>query len=223
MSVRPARAPQRGAEHVVLLHGLWMNGLALASFARRLREHDFTVHVVDYRSTTHGPAGAIESVRAKLAELGERRVHVVGHSLGGVVAIEALRGSAQPRGRAVAIGSPLRGSRSAQRLGAWPLGQWLTGAAHDLLCRGVEPWCDALEVGVIAGRVPLGLGTIMGNLPHPNDGTVTVEETKLDGIRDHVVVASTHTGLVYSDEVAALVARFLREGRFAAPGHGRSQ
>ena len=68
--------------------------------------------------------------------------------------------------------------------------------------------------GVIAGRVPVGMALLLGGLSGDNDGTVAVEETRLPGIRDHAVIAATHTGLPFSDEAIAMTARFLRHGRF---------
>jgi hypothetical protein len=49
-----------------------------------------------------------------------------------------------------------------------------------------------------------------------HDGTVAVAETQLDGLADHVVVPASHSGLLFSEEVARQAAAFLREGRFGA-------
>jgi len=62
--------------------------------------------------------------------------------------------------------------------------------------------------------VPLGLGVLLQGLSEPHDGTVAVWETELPGINAHTVVPATHTGLAFSDDVAQLAVRVLREGRF---------
>jgi hypothetical protein len=49
---------------------------------------------------------------------------------------------------------------------------------------------------------------------------VAVDETRLPGVVDHRVVETSHTGLLFTPEVARLVAGFLREGRFAPPPEG---
>ena len=61
----------------------------------------------------------------------------------------------------------------------------------------------------------MGLGRLLSDLPEPNDGTVAVDETFLEGARDHIVLDVSHTQMLFSAEVAAQVVQFLREGRFA--------
>jgi hypothetical protein len=69
-------------------------------------------------------------------------------------------------------------------------------------------------VGVIAGSMPVGIGHIAGKFGEPNDGTVAVSETRLDGARDHMVMEVTHMGLTTSRNVADQIGAFLRRGEF---------
>jgi hypothetical protein len=73
---------------------------------------------------------------------------------------------------------------------------------------------DGLEVGAIAGSEPFGLGPLFVSLPPPSDGVVTVEETRIPGLRDHIVLPVSHTGMLLSDAVAHQLTAFLRDGRF---------
>jgi len=91
------------------------------------------------------------------------------------------------------------------------------------LGRSMIEWIDAVspvaggdsEIGVIAGRLPMGLGRIVApGLPLPNDGAVTVEETQLPGARDSVVLDVSHSGMLVSRAVAQQVCAFLRDGAF---------
>ncbi len=204
------------SEHVILLHGIWMRGFTLAPLARRLRESGFaSVEALDYASVSGTLDVAIERLADRLRGRRDDQVHVVGHSLGGMLALElAGRADELPQGRIVCLGSPLRGSASARGAQRWPGANLVMGHSAEILVRGFEQWHGTREVGVVAGRTPLGLGRIIGALHGPHDGTVTVAETMLPGITDHRVVASTHSGLVFSAEVAHLVAIFLRSGRF---------
>lgn len=205
--------------HVILLHGIWMRGFTLAPFARRLRGAGFaSVETFDYASIGGTPAKAVERLERHLAAC-DGAVHVVGHSLGGMLAVElANRTQVRNCGRIVCLGSPLLGSAAARGLAKVPAARWAMGLSADVLVRGFERWQGGGDIGVIAGRTPIGLGRFVGALEGPHDGTVSIAETRLPGITDHCVVDATHAGLVFSDEVAQLTATFLRNGRFPAVG-----
>ena len=204
-------------EHVILLHGIWMRGITLQQLARLLRRGGYSVDTFDYASVFGGVQHAAQKLRDRIRDCDADRVHVVGHSLGGLVALEAMRDAPKlPAGRIVCLGSPLRGSAVARRLTRTPAGRWLLGHSRDSLLDGVHAWSGSRAVGVIAGTRPIGLGMALGALDSSNDGTVTIDETRLAGIADHCVVPITHSGLVFSAEVAELTMAFLRDGRFAA-------
>jgi pimeloyl-ACP methyl ester carboxylesterase len=209
-------------EHVILLHGVWMRGLTLVSLARRLRGAGYSVDVFDYASVFGDTAATCARLRRRMLESGAKRVHLVGHSLGGIVALETTRRARDlPLGHIVCLGPPLRGSSVARMLSSWPGGRWLLGANRHSLVGGVEHWDGSRPVGVVAGYMPFGLGISIGALTAPHDGTVAVEETKLIGVDDHCVVPATHTGLLFSSVVAELTIAFLRKGRFETARGGR--
>jgi hypothetical protein len=204
-------------DHVVLVHGMWMRGLALLPLAQRLQGAGFSVEPFEYASAAD-PGAAIERLTGRIvaAAAAATNVHVLGHSLGGLLALEALRGGDDlPPGYALAVGSPLCGSAAARGFALFPGGAWMIGRSLDLLEQGLAPWTGARRVGVIAGSLSLGFGLLTGLADEPGDGTVAVRETRLPGISEHRVVAASHTGLLFSSEVAALCAGFLREGSFA--------
>lgn len=209
------------SEHVILLHGLWMRGFALSMLHHRLMEAGFRVHRFDYLSVAGSEQRILERLHARMAGLaGEAEaVHLVGHSLGGLLALRACHEPAiVPQGRIVCLGSPLRGSAAARGMASWGRGgEILLGHNRQLIEQGFERWDGAREVGMIAGRMPLGLGSVLGHFEGEHDGTVAVAETHLPGLADHRVVESNHTSLLFSPEVARLVAEFLHVGHFPAP------
>ena len=202
--------------HVILLHGIWMRGITLMPLARRLRQGGYTVETIDYASVFRGIQPAVARLRERMLAQDAAAVHLVGHSLGSLVALEATRGvRGLPKGGIVCIGPPLRGSAVARALTGFPGGRLLLGQSAEPLIEGVEAWKGSRPVGVIAGKLPFGLGITLGPLVAPHDGTVSVEETQLAGISDHRTVAASHTGLLFSSEVADLTVAFLRAGQFA--------
>ncbi len=207
------------SEHVILLHGLWMRGFALSMLHRRLIEAGFRVHRFDYLSVAATQQRILDRLQARMTALATEAdaVHLVGHSLGGLLALRACLDGELPPGRIVCLGSPLKGSAAARGFAAWGRGgEVLLGHNRELLEQGFECWEGGREVGMIAGCTPLGLGAMLGHFSGEHDGTVAVEETRLSGLTAHCVVEVNHTGLLFSAEVAQRVARFLRQGHFEA-------
>ena len=210
-------------EHVILLHGLWMRGFALALLHKRMAEAGFEVDRFDYMSVVATQERIVERLHLQMQHHAPGPVHLVGHSLGGLLALEACREAAGlPPGRIVCLGSPLKGSAAARGFAGFGHGgEALLGHNRELLEPGMERWGGAREVGMIAGRVPIGLGAMLAHMEGDHDGTVAVAETNLPGLADHCVVETSHTGLLLSVEAARQAVHFLREGRFQSPGTGR--
>ncbi len=204
-------------ETVILVHGLWMTSLVMRPLAHSLERCGFHAGLFNYhslRKTVNSNARAlIQTVRRQ----GSGRVHLVGHSLGGLVILQALQD--EPGlidGRIVLLGCPVNGSVVARRLYRRQLSRWLIGrGAEGRLASGGGGWQGSQQLGVIAGTRPLGVGRALGGLDGPSDGTVTVAETRLEGCTDSLLVNTTHTGLVYRGEVTRAVCRFLQAGRFS--------
>lgn len=213
-----ARAPKRVRETVVVVHGLWMVGGVMGILRRRLESRGFDVATFGYASIREG----LESNAAQLAEFLARvpgaTVHLLGHSLGCAV-IRALfeRHAPDRPGRIVCLGPPFAGSVTAGRVSRLPGGSHLLGLSmRDLIARGGFATAPAgREIGIIAGRVAIGLGRLFGRFDEPNDGMVTVAETRLAGAADHIVLPVAHTSLLWSREVARQAEHFLRTGRFS--------
>lgn len=207
---------------VVLVHGLWMNGLELGVLGHRLRhELGCDTYVFSY-PTLHGDAARICDELAEFASrVGgrSRPVHFVGHSLGGAIVRRLLAGAPADggfrAGRAVLLGSPLNGSRAARAVADWQALRPLLGplVLAELL-RPCHGWDGRVPLGSIAGTRPLGTGQFFAHFDEEHDGTVAVSETVIPGLADHLVLAHSHFGMLFAGDVAAQVGHFLRHGRF---------
>ncbi len=203
---------------VLLVHGLWMNRVVMLYLARQLRRRGFAARAVGYYSAMHDLARNAERLAGAIAELDSPRVHLVAHSLGGVVALAALRDRPDQRvRRVVLLGAPLAGSASGRSLAARRWGAPLLGTTRTLW--GDMPRLEippGVEVGAIAGVRRLGLGRFIGlDVPVPNDGVVAVEETRHPQLADHLVMPVAHSEMLLSSAVARQAAAFLASGRFA--------
>jgi pimeloyl-ACP methyl ester carboxylesterase len=202
---------------VVTVHGLWMRGASMTGLRRRLEPHGFAFHDFGYPSVTGSLDANVAALAAFVDGVPGDTVHLVGHSLGGVLICALFEGRLPARlGRVVCLGSPLKGSRTAARLARWPGGQRLIGSClAEVNARGgFATWRAGAEVGSVAGNIPLGVGRLLGPFPEPNDGTVAVAETAIAGLTDHIVLPVSHVALLWSAAVAAQTEHFLLQGRF---------
>jgi pimeloyl-ACP methyl ester carboxylesterase len=207
----------------VLLHGI-------SRTARSFRRMQAAVEAEGYATLNLGYASRSKALQAlaedihpaieRFAESIESSVHFVCHSMGGLLArVYLARYRPKRLGRVVMLGTPNGGSEIADRLknfGAYraffgPAGQQL-GTQRDADIDALLPRID-YPVGVIAGnRSVYPITSVM--LPKPHDGRVSVENTRLDGMADHVVIGASHPWLARNDEAIAQTIAFLGDGRF---------
>jgi pimeloyl-ACP methyl ester carboxylesterase len=203
---------------VVLVHGMWMNRYACAPLALGLRQRGFAPHLFGYPTLNCDLATSAARLSTFVAGLGVNAVHFVGHSLGGLIVLRALMDHAPAgAGRIVLLGSPVQGSGVANSLIRQPGGKLLLGVSlMDWNASPLDSWSGTTEIGAIAGSLRFGLGTFFSqHLPAPNDGAVAVEETRLPGMKAHIVLPVSHTGMLLSTRVMSETATFLKTGDFS--------
>ncbi len=207
--------PER--ELVVLVHGLWMNRYVMRPLAQRLRREGYDVVAFGYASVLRPFEQHVARFSEYVRACSSTRVHFVAHSMGGVLALSALSHlSDVDIGRAVLLGAPLRGSIGATQFMRHAFGRFCVGASGELWQSFPALRCEArVEVGVIAGTRRIGLGRFFTDLPGPNDGVVTVDETRIAGLADHIVLPLSHTGMLFARSAAGQTVRFLKTGKFA--------
>jgi len=207
---------------VICIHGIWSHGVSMYLIKRRLeKEYGYKVLLFNYPSVR----GTLDENAASLSQFiddqGVDGAHIIGHSLGGVIALRMLanENDAVP-GRLVCVGSPLTGSRAAAFLSTqnWAepfIGHSLpAGVVHEAANEWASHVCLQREVGVIAGTVPVGFGRLVTRFDGENDGSVAVTETQLDGARDHICMKVSHKSMLVSSDVVDQAAAFLKRGEF---------
>jgi len=209
-------------KNIICLHGIWMPGAELIFLKHRLQtQHGFNCEMFTYPSVN----GTLDENAKRLANFvlaqNFEEVHLIGHSLGGVLALRMLAMHPEiPVARVICLGSPLAGSRAATVLRAHDLGKVILGKTitAGVVDESASEWAAEAtkqhEVGIIAGTISLGIGRIVTKFEGENDGTVAVAETRLPGAKDHICLPVTHTGLVMSKDVVDQSANFLRRGEF---------
>jgi triacylglycerol lipase len=225
-AVSAASTPQANAEPgscIILLHGLGRSSMSMKGVQWRLEDEGYRVVNQGYdwigeRIEDIAPAAIGEGL-AGCAELGATSVGFVTHSLGGILLRHYLQSQdIASLGRVVMLAPPNQGSVLADHLtGNGLLEPMLPEAAHQLgtgedsVPRQLGP--VTFELGVIAGTnsrplLPQGLEEVA------NDGTVAVDETRVEGMQDFLVLPVDHSFLMWRDMVLDQVMLFLGEGHF---------
>jgi pimeloyl-ACP methyl ester carboxylesterase len=222
VSGRPASA-NATQDGVVLLHGISRTARSFRKMQTALEGRGFVTLNQDYASRRKALEALAEDIHPaiqRFADGVDGSVHFVGHSVGGLLArVYIARYQPKRLGRVVMLGTPNSGSEIADRLknfGAYraffgPAGQQL-GTQRSAVDDAMLPPVN-YPVGIIAGNrsiYPVA-GTM---LPKPHDGRVSVANTKLEGMADHVVVAASHPWLVRNAVAVEQTIAFLRDGRF---------
>jgi pimeloyl-ACP methyl ester carboxylesterase len=220
----PAKStPNSSPECVILLHGLARTSASMSTMAERLQMQGYSVINVDYPSRHKkieelaGPAvdDGLEFCRKEKA----KHIHFVTHSLGGIL-IRYYLDTRQIKelGRVVMLAPPNQGSKVVDEFSGMPGYDILNGpAGHQL---GTDENSVPLklgpadfELGIIAGdrTINLILSTVFDE---PNDGKVAVEDTKLKGMKDFLIVHRSHPFIMQGGEVIDQVVHFLQSGYF---------
>jgi len=205
MTADPARP--LAADAVVLVHGLAAHRLVMGTLARALSRSCRRVVNWGYPSLWSPIGRQAEKLAALLAEIEAdhpgARIHLVGHSMGGIIARLALARRLPVRfGRLVMIAPPNRGSHVATRLAPYlgricpPLTE-LTDDPGGFVCTLPPPPVD--ELGIIAAS---------------HDFLVPEASTRLGCERDYIVLPGLHSSLLWRRETAEQVRHFLECGRF---------
>ena len=202
---------------VVLVHGLWVHGAVMVLMKRRIARAGYRVLAYSYPTLRLSLTENAHRLARYCRDIAAPRLHFVGHSLGGLIVLRMLKlESGLPPGRVVLAGMPFTGSYAARRFLRLPgAGTAVGRSVSEWLAAGWREVGNGREIGVVAGSLPLGLGSIVApDLPRPSDGLVSVAETAVPGMRDRIVLRVSHSGMLVSGAVARQVCAFLREGAF---------
>ena len=208
-------------ECVVLLHGMARSDSSMNKMEKELKEAGYAVVNFDYPSTHHN----IESIAKDYLPNAVAQckpnviINFVTHSLGGIVLRKYLSDNKlEFLGRVVMLGPPNKGSEVVDKLKKLPGFKFINGPA------GLELGTDKTSVPNLLGAVTYPVGIIAGSstinpilsqmLPNPDDGKVSVESTKVEGMADHIILPVSHPFLMRNDEVIRQVKRFLKTGKF---------
>lgn len=208
-------------ECVILLHGLARSDGSMKKLAQALDDAGYLTVNISYPSTKqHIEALAQNAITKALAQCPEdSRINFVTHSMGGILIRQYLKKNIiKNMGRVVMLGPPNKGSHVVDNLSEIPGFKLINGPA------GMQLGTTEISIPNTLGSANFELGVIAGNrsinpifslmLPKPNDGTISVENTKLKGMIDHIELPVTHSFMMNDKNVISQVIYFLKNGIF---------
>ena len=211
------------AQGVVMLHGLARSSECFKTMERALNKAGYKTLRIDYPSTT-SPVEVLcrdhvaPKVKAFAKEVKGPLAYVT-HSMGGIILrFLAKEGMIEKPFRAVMLGPPNQGSEVVDKLGDLWLFEAIHGpAGHQMgTSKGALPNILGpvnFDVGVIAGTRTINL-ILSSLIPGPDDGKVSVERTRLQGMVDFRAISATHPFIMKSQEAVELTLMFLEQGHF---------
>lgn len=219
------KLPKMSGEGVVLVHGITRSSKSMAAYRQPLEKAGFRVFPFDYPSTRVDLDTAAEYLNQVIESLdGIERLHIVAHSMGGVVTRTYRAKHHDERlKRLVLVGSPQKGAELADLMRGkanlvfktvfGPAGQQLVTDSDGFLKKLPTP---DIEFAVIAGgHPPNGFNPL---IPGDDDGIVSLESTRLSGAADFLFVESLHLALNRNESAHAATVRFLQTGKFREEG-----
>lgn len=210
-------------ECVILLHGLARSSFSMQVIENALTQQGYCVININYPSR-HLPIAklasiAIEEGLRKCHEKKSHSIYFVTHSLGGILVRQYTQHNDIPwLKRVVMLGPPNQGSEAVDKLKNipgyslvnGPAGHELGTAEHDLP-KKLGP--VNFELGIIAGSKSLN-PILSSLLTGEDDGKVSVENTKIEGMQDFITLPITHTFMMRDKETIRQIIFFLQQGKF---------
>jgi len=215
--------PELASECVILLHGLARTSSSMKILQKSLSKKGYSVVNIDYPSRQLPIAElaslAIEEGILKSQQLQCKKIHFVTHSLGGILVRQYTQTKTIPDlHRVVMLGPPNKGSEVVDRLKNLPGYTQIHGPAGLELGTADEDIPKQLgpvnfELGIIAGK--LSINPILSSIiPGQDDGKVSVESTKIQGMKDFITLPTTHTFMMWNSESIHQTQYFLQHGLF---------
>ena len=198
---------------VVLVHGLWMKGPELLYIRYKLWRQGYKVYQFHYSSIFKTAEENAAKLHQFVSNIDAPVIHFVAHSLGGIVVNHLFQNhEVKQSGKVVMIASPINGSAAADYLNKKKYLKYILGKSVIKGLLGDAPkWNYKREICIVAGISGMGAGKIFaGNvMQEPNDGTVNLHETYLQGADESHEIPQSHFLLLASNTVVKIIINFL--------------
>ena len=209
------------SEHLIFIHGIWSSRASFVQLAARVRKYGYKVHYFDYRSVTRSPEENAAKLNEFIESIDADKIHLVAHSLGGLVLKHFMHNYSQPSiDKVIMLATPINGSDIAKTLNQHDASRLVLGrAVEKALLGGAPAWPKGRPLAMVAGNKGVGIGNVILGLKDEtfselSDGVVRLEETMSDEVTHHCVIQESHTMMLFSKSVAKAVLHYLEHSNF---------
>lgn len=217
--------PDKGGDYVLLVHGLWNSPISMVKIGGRLNDENYSVINIGYPSTERDVKAIsreyLRDVIKKNCPDKTKKIHFVTHSMGGIVVRDYINNSENTNrfGKVIMLAPPNNGSEIIDNVKGIKALEAMIGPA------GMELGTDEADTPKSLGEAKVPTGVVIGTgklipllslfVEEENDGLVTIESAKLEGMKDFKVETSSHTMITFNDQVIEYVVNFLKSEKFS--------
>ncbi|WP_375748628.1 esterase/lipase family protein [Vibrio sp. HN007] len=198
---------------IVILHGLYMHGVVMLPLSKKLQTLGYETQIISYNTLSINEDILFQDIDDALED--SENV-LLGHSLGGIMIkryLASRKPSVEKISHAIVLASPIKGASIAEKIQGLGLGAMLGNSVDHGLELHEDKWDFPQLLGCITGNVSAGIRPILiGN--DSCDGTVTVDETKIEGMADHIETKNSHTSILFSSRALKQIDYFIKNGHF---------
>ncbi|KPW01024.1 MULTISPECIES: lipase/acyltransferase domain-containing protein [unclassified Pseudoalteromonas] len=194
---------------VVVLHGLYMSGFVMRPLCARLEKSGLKILNLTYNTLSPDRAAIFDKIDRFI---GGKPTALVCHSMGGLVArayLEANSLQSRHVEKVITLGTPHKGSHIAKQMQQKGFDMLLKNSVEFLLSENGD-WPFNAKLYSIAGDLPIGLMPLIAK-GSVSDGTVLIDETKLNGMAEHKVFHLSHTSMIYSRQVMDYIIKLINQ------------
>lgn len=211
-------------EIIILVHGFNKNKKDMSflqKYFNNLNYETVTLSLPTIFSSLEHCTDLFEEKLFKIQNIKNNRyskIHFVGHSFGGLIIRKFLsRHFIKNIGRCVLIATPNQGSQLADITNNYfSFSLNIVKSLKSMLIQNLNissPINESIEIGVIAGnKCNLLLGHLF--LPKNNDGRVEINSTKIDNMKDYIILEYGHKEIHHKLKTANYIKSFLQKGEF---------
>ena len=214
------------SKDVILIHGLYLNGLSMVYIGKYLQSKGISVYYFEYNSINYDEDIILNSLHSLVNMIKTKKpkseISLLGFSMGGLIARNYVQTKDENQliTKIITVGTPHKSSTLAKQIQKTKMNFILGTSGNAGLVTQLTSFTKQIPFGCIAGDSVMGLGLNTAlkffNKPNrPNDGLVFVDEAIIDNATDSKIVKKSHKMMLFSNKINELCFNFIEKSKFS--------